>query len=142
MDPVAIGQLLSQLVEMQKRLAEGLQATNQNLAAIVANGDRRQETILKENRDGRARHWDDGEKFRNCKVYAGRSADWEEWNERLMGTIKTRASKIHSLMKLVELNGSEKVFEGSNYAVDADVGMESADEVLEASAKLHHLLAT
>ena len=60
-----------------------------------------------------------------------------------MGAIKTRANKVHSLMKLVELNVSENVLEASNYAdlvVDADVGMESADEVLEASEKLHHLL--
>ena len=76
-------------------------------------------------------------------MYAGRAADWEEWSERLLGTIKTRASKVHSLMKLVELNVSEKVLERGNYAdlvVDADVGMDSAEEVVEASAKLHHLL--
>ena len=70
MDP-AIAQLVAQLVEMQRKLAEGLQATNQNLAALVTNSERRQETILKEGRDGRTRQWDDGDKFRNCKVYAG-----------------------------------------------------------------------
>ena len=50
MDPV-VAQLFAQMAEMQKKLADGLQATNQNLAALVANSERRQETILREARE-------------------------------------------------------------------------------------------
>ena len=80
MDPI-VAQLFAQITEMQRKLSDGLQTTNQSLAALVATSDRRQETFLREAREGRARHWDDGEKFRCCKVYAGRSVDWEEWSE-------------------------------------------------------------
>ena len=60
-----------------------------------------------------------------------------------LGTVKTRAAKVYSWMRLVEHNVSEKALEGDNYAdlvVGADVGMADANEVLEVSAKLHHLL--
>ena len=86
MDPL-VAQLFAQIAETQRRFSDGLQATNHSLAALLAASDRRQETFLRETRDGRGRHWDDGDKFRNCKVYAGRSGDWEEWSELLMGTI-------------------------------------------------------
>ena len=109
-----IVQMMSQMAAMHKQLSEGLQATNANLAQLVAASDRRAEVMMKESRDVRARHWDDGEKFRNCKTYSGRGVEWEEWSQRLMGTIKTRANKVHALMKLVELNVSDKVLEGDN----------------------------
>ena len=42
--------------------------------------------------------------------------EWEEWSERLLGTVKTRAAKEYSLMRLVEHSVSEKALEGDNYA--------------------------
>ena len=57
---------------MQKQLADGLHQTNQNLALLVSNSERRQEVILKESREVRQKHWDDGERFRSCKVFSGR----------------------------------------------------------------------
>ena len=143
MDPAAVGQLLSQIVEMQKTLADGLQRTNANLAALVQNGEQRQETILREARDGRSKRWDDADRFRSCKVFSGRVGEWEEWSDRILGTIKTRAAKIYSLLRVVEHQVSEKALEGDNYAelvVAADIGMADTSEVLEVSAQLHHLL--
>ena len=61
MDPAMV-QLFAQFAEMQKQLAEGLHQTNQNLALLVTDSERRQEVILKESREGRQKHWDDGEK--------------------------------------------------------------------------------
>ena len=126
-------------MEIQKHLADGLQITNANLAALVQNGERRQETILDVTRDGRLKRWDDFDRYRSCKVFSGRAGagEWEEWCERLLGTIKTRAAKVHSLMQLVEHSVTEKALEGDNYAdlvVDADVGMADANEVLDVSA--------
>ena len=135
-----VAELLSQVVEMQKTLAEGLQRTNANLAALVQNGERRQEVILQAASDGRSKRWDGPDRFRSCKVFAGRAGEWEEWSDRLLGTIKTRAAKIYSLMRVVEHQVSEKALEGDNYADAADVGMADTNEVLEVSAQLHQLL--
>ena len=74
MDP-AVAQLLAQVVEMQKALAEGLQRTNANLAALVQNGEQRQEVILQAARDGRSKRWDDADRFRSCKVFSGRAGE-------------------------------------------------------------------
>ena len=66
MDPNMV-QLLAQVTEMQRKLAEGLQMTNNNLAALVQNSERRQEVMLQAAREGKLKHWDDAERFRSCK---------------------------------------------------------------------------
>ena len=134
MDP-AVAALFGQLVEMQKALAEGLQRTNANLASLIQNGEQR----LREAMDGRSKRWDDADGFRSCKVFPGRVGEWEEWSDRLLGTIKARAAKIYSLSRVVEHQVSEKALEGDNYAelvVAAENGMVDTNELLEVSAQL------
>ena len=143
-------QLLTQLTVMQQQLAEGLHATNANLTATYLNlaslmqaSERRQEVMLKEARDGRQRSWDDSERFRNCKMFSGKLAEWDEWCERFVGNIKARSPQVCAVLRVIEHKISERELESeqSSQVVEAaDPDMPSVEELTDISSKLHHLL--
>ena len=117
---------------MQKQLSEAMQMG-------------RLETLemLKSSKEGRQRGWDEGDRYKNCRVYTGKSAEWDEWSERLLGIVKGKSPEVHAVMQLVEHQLCEKDLEMPDYAegISRIEGMPVAAEVANMSAKLHRLLA-
>ena len=85
MDP-QLAQVLTAIASWQKQMSDGLQATDANLAVLMAASDRRQETFAREAKEGRQKHWDDPERFQLCRPFSGKQSEWDEWSERLLGT--------------------------------------------------------
>ena len=105
------------------------------MIAILAASDRKAEA--------RSRQWEDAERFKACVGFAGKAAEWDEWSDRLLGTVKSRSVEVYSMMRLVEHKITEKTLEGDDYAVmlaaldDGTLGPEDTEQM---SAKLHLLL--
>ena len=105
--------------------------------------EHRQEVFFKESRDGRQRNWDDNERFRSCKSFSGKLAEWDEWCERFVGTIKSRSPQVCAVLRVIEHKISERELESENslrIVEAADPDMPSVEELTDISSKLHHLL--
>ena len=107
-----LAQMTQQNASMQQAhaslAAELLQSRNDMLAMLTAS-DRKAEA--------RGRQWEDAERFKACVGFSGKASDWDEWSDRLLGTVKSRSVEVYSMMRLVEHKITEKTLEGEDYAV-------------------------
>ena len=128
-------QMLSQTQAAHQQLAVELIASRADMARMMKANERKMES--------RGKQWDDSDRFKNCVGFTGRVSEWDEWSERLLGTVKARSTVVYDIMLLVEHKISEKMLETDGYELviaamdDTEI---DADEVVLIGAKLHCLL--
>ena len=131
----ALMQMLSHMQAAHQQLAAELIASRTDMARMMEANERKQEF--------RGKQWDDSERYKNCVGFSGKVADWDEWSDRLLGTVKSRSTEVYDIMRLVEHKLSEKLLETNGYetVISAmDDGAPDADQVALIGAKLHRLL--
>ena len=133
---------LQMAAEMQRANAHAIAMLQAAEARQVAS-DQRYEALIVELQGARAKPWDDAEKFRGCKDFSGKATEWEEWSAKFLGTIKSKSIVLHTILKSVEHQFSERELECDDYAASIsllDAGMPDAREVEIFSSKMHRLL--
>ena len=92
----------------------------------------------------RVEAWDDSDKFRGCKDFAGRPAEWEEWSEKFLGNVKARSPVVFDILKAVQHQLAERELEAEDYIVVVhalDIEMPTQKEIESISFKMHRLLS-
>ena len=135
--------LLQVVAELQRANTHALGMMQAAESRQIAT-EKRYEQLMKEMQGPRMKSWDDGEKYRGCANFSGRAGEWEEWSEKILGTIKAKSSVIHGLLKGIEHQMTERELEDHEYASNISLlyaDMPIPQEVEAASAKLYRLLS-
>ena len=136
------------LLEAMRRLADQqseLQAVVAQLAQSTAAFQQGSQAVLGElakPRPGRGeRTWNDVSYFKNVKMFAGDSKDWEEFTFKVKGQVAAESNVASDIIEHVEDKASENELGQDDYAEQIEIEKEVEEaKVKEISNKLYNLL--
>ena len=136
-----IKEMMRMMLENNQRLSDAiLKIASENQQAAVA-AEARNAALVKDMRQGPKRAWEDIERYKNVKHFAGKREDWEEWYNKVKGQIKSGCADAFEVVSMVENKMAEKDLEADDYAssIALDVAA-NIEQIEQISARLHNLL--
>ena len=89
---------------------------------------------------GGQKRWDTLDKYRNLKMFDGKTQDFEEWNMKFRSLVITGDRKVGKMMKGIESDCTEDELAKGNYQELAEFGAQDSEFVLETSASMFNIL--
>ena len=90
---------------------------------------------------GGGKKWDNPERYKNLKVYAGDVKEFEEWSVKLRSLVSAGDAKVGQLMKVVEHDCTEEELVKNKYSQASPEFDESdSDFILQTAAEMYNLL--
>ena len=97
--------------------------------------------LAERNAGGGGKKWDNPERYKNLKVYAGDVKEFEEWSVKLRSLVSAGDAKVGQLMKAVEHECTEEVLVKNEYSqTSPEFGECDSDFILQTAAEMYNLL--
>ena len=111
-----------------------------NLFAAMHIPTEQVKVLAERNAGGGGKKWDNPERYKNWKVYAGDVMEFEEWSVKL-GLVSAGDAKVGQLMKAVEHACTEEELVKNKYSQTSPEFDESdSDFILQTAAEMYNLL--